>query len=85
MKFIKNEEELKDAVAKMSIYDTEARKNLKDAVENSWMKNKDAELDLFSQLSTAPNSPATQEQCSNDMKEDQELSKEHVGSYLLKH
>ena len=39
----------------MSINDTETKKNLKDAVENSWMKNKDAELDLFSQLSTAPN------------------------------
>ena len=75
------EEELKDEIAKMSINDTETEnKNLKDVVESEKMKNKDAEVDLFSQMSTAPNSPATQLQHLNEVGEDQELSKDKIGS-----
>lgn len=62
MRFIKNEEELKDAVANMSINEANDKNGLKDAVENSGMKNKKDDLDVFSQLSTAPNSPDTKEQ-----------------------
>ena len=85
MKFISSVEDLKDAVAKMSINETEKNKALKHAVENMNTKNKNTEADLFSQLSTAPNSPLTNGPDSDEVKNDQELSSEQVEPYLLKH
>ena len=84
MKFIKNEEDLKNAISKLSINDSKMNdQNLQSAVEkNISIKNKQTEVDLFSQLSTAPNSPVAYRADLNEEnkdQEDQELSEEQVG------